>query len=204
MTIQPLKNVNSLTALHRTILNDSYTYQWFTRLIAQPEVRSEVSKDPDIHQCYKTLASNFMQQRVLHLIFWGTVLTLLLLKNYLLLLTVVILVLIPFVKLQKKSREYVALISLKIIKGKYTQDNISQTSLYQLSEQLSREFHIPSIVDIIYHTDKILRYAIIFLGTMLLIIWPIYTFTKLCLILFGCFFAIKFLLHSKPIIKILK
>jgi len=95
-------------------------------------------------------------------------------KNYFAAIPVIIL-LYPCIKLHLRKKECVSQISRHVLSDDYDAAALAKTTLYQICEQYSRRYNIPSLVDAIYHSDNILRHTVFTAFVLIVLILPINT-----------------------------
>jgi hypothetical protein len=76
-------------------------------------------------------------------------------------------------KLFIRKRAVVSQISRELLLLDFPGEALTQKTLYQIAEIYSRRYNIPSLVDTIYHWDRILRTAVLVLSVILTIIYPV-------------------------------
>lgn len=165
--------VSSMTAVVSSIENDRQTYRWFLMFIRLPEIRQKLYEQHTTKGYYNTLK----KIQIIESLFW-LVLALIvegdviychsgaLIKQIWFLFAGGILLVI-LVNLYRKKRKCVAAISEAFLRRDFSSAELERQSLFQICEYFSREYHIPSLVDISAYQDfigrKVLLGAVLFL-----------------------------------------
>jgi len=151
----------TLNGLRSTILMDRYVYRWFLFLITQPAFRAAAIDIGELSARYAVLDKIVLWQRILLLfapfVAWGYLTT----GNWFWIVGAIVLGLAGFKLLQAKRQE-VAHIGVAVIARDFPTDTLAKLTLYQLCEIYSIKFDVLSLVDAIYHLDKIFRFTLLF------------------------------------------
>jgi len=154
------KAVSSMSSVLSSIDNDRQTYRWFLIFLSQPAIRQKLAQQEKIKMQYNRLKSIQRTEVITYLILGLVLLAAYLLKDpWALLLG--ILPFIALVRLFKKNRQCVVAIAEQFLLDNIPNDTLNQQTLYQTCEHLSKEHHIPSLVDIITFQDFVGRKALI-------------------------------------------
>ncbi len=153
--------VCSIKGLRSTILRDYYVYRWFLYLLRQSSLRSELSACQENRIIYEQLGKITRLQWFLGILILGLSMLYLKTKFFLLLISLAVACLCGFKVLAVKKR-YVADLSLHVIERDFPADKLAKTTLYQIGEIFGEKYQVLSLVDAIYHLDKIYRFTLIF------------------------------------------
>jgi hypothetical protein len=177
-TPRRLTQVASLETICRSIAFDPQVERWFEFLILQPAVRNDLlTTSSSFAPCYRRLSQ--MNVLFLGIIFsLGITVPLAIQKPHLFLLGIMIplFVLLHFVTQAKKKNLIV--LCRELLTKSFSAEELKQKTLYQTSEILGARYHVPSIVDKIYHEDYLLRiFFFIWVITGIMILYlPFWTF----------------------------
>lgn len=153
------KYFSSVPAIQNTIRSDFHTFFWFQYLLAQEPVKKQIRSLGEEKE--KTYRSCYALSLLYHLSFYITALSGIL--------TIVKLQVLPLVLtcgltactffLRTRLRNIMAVLALDILHLHYSEEQIPLMTLYQICEQLSRIYRIPSLVDTLFFSDNLMRYA---------------------------------------------
>jgi len=180
-------DVSSMSSILSSIENDRQVYSWFLLLINQPKLIQKLSLKDKTKENYKRLKSGQMAETVSYNILALVMLTACLLKEpWALLLG--ILPLLAMFSLYKKNRKCVVAISEDFLLEHIRPDDLKKQTLFQTCEYVSKEYNIPSLVDIITHQDftarKVLLATFLFIPFVLpLRTWQILLATLIIIII---------------------
>ena len=172
MIIPQQENINSIETMVNSIRTDPSVYRWFSFLIVQPAIRSKFTLDQSIAALYTELKDIVARQRMLYALLLVSLLIICFFKLHLFFLFFsVVIFLVPCIKLYQRRKRSIEQISARIILEDFKDSMLQNMTLYQITERYSQDYNIPSLVDVIYHSDKILRYTffsiLIFMGFIL-------------------------------------
>jgi len=169
---QNTTNVSSLEALTSSIDTDKQVYRWFTLLVSQPSLRSKLTSIKKMKTTYQEIKKIISIQRLIFLFLLGSLLILIVLKQYFLLF-LGLLFSYPLVVLHLKKKRCVMAISQHILSRDFEIEDLCKKTLYQICEIYSKKYKIPSLVDTIYAQDNISRKTIIFTFVFTAWIYPL-------------------------------
>jgi len=178
------RNIFSLETLKNSIRTDSHTFRWFLHLCLQPSLAARTDWDAQDKRYFSRLKSSRLLQKILHsLLFVSVIISAVYSAPFALGIVALIIIFLSLL-LQRRKKYAVVSIASKMVSRDYEITVLQKTSLFQVSEKYSREYHIPSLVDVIYNTDKILRPVIFFLAAFVCLIWPFDSFCQALIIVF--------------------
>ena len=148
--------VSSISSVIGSIDNDRQVYRWFLMFISLSAIQEKLHTQDKTRENYKTLRTVQITEIMTYM-----VIALVITASYLIKLPWLLLLggipLIILVNLFRKNRRLVAMISEQFLLENIRPQELSGQTLYQTCEYLSREYNIPSLVDIITYQDFIAR-----------------------------------------------
>jgi len=158
--------LSSMSSVISSIENDRQVFRWFLTLISLPAVQQKSSANSKTKTLYQELKKIQIAKMISFL-----VLALIIISSCLIKLPWIwlagIFPLVVIAKLFQKNRTCVAAISEQFLIDNIQPGELTQQTLYQTCEKLSRIYNIPSLVDLICHQDftgrKVLVGAIFFI-----------------------------------------
>ena len=159
-------SVSSMPSILSTISNDRQAYRWFLMIISIHEVQEKLSLKNKIKEQYRALRNVQIIKAILYIAF-----PLFMIFSFLLrqpwVLVGEILPLLTLLPLFRTNRQCVVSISEQFLLDNFQPKDLSQQTLYQICEYLSKKYNTPSLVDIITRQDfigrKVLLITILFL-----------------------------------------
>ncbi len=198
-----LEPVTSKDSLYSTILTDDQVNRWFEFLIIQSEVRKVFINDKESGMALKNLFQLRLIKKAVFILLMGSLLACYLL-NDIRIISLSIIFLTLSIILSTKVNRYTASLSLELVKKDFSDQQLSQTTLYVLSESYSKKYNIPSLVDVLTVGDENLRTLIIGLVFGLMVIYPFFTFTQIVVLFTAAYLSLKFLMNSDFFYRTLK
>ncbi len=203
------KIVTSLEAILNSIQTDPQVFRWFSFLIVQPKLKSELSQMENVKKMYGEFENTMAMQRGLVVILCLMLLCLISLRHYLFLLPGLS-SLFLWVLLQNRQKRKTKEIVRYLLSRDFKESELSQKTLFQICEIYSQKYHIPSLVDTIYSLDTISRLTII--GALILIRFIFPTLLNLpplnmlqsIIFIAGSYYLILCLLNTNFVFKYLK
>ena len=202
MDIPRQENVTSIEAIRSTIKIDSQAYQWFAFLIVQPEIKSRLGKNAYIRKLYGDLRKIILIQMIAYLFLLGSLPFIVLLKYYFFLPAAIIPAYFA-TRFHFKKKTCVSKISIHLVSEDFDLSILRNTTLYQICEQYSQRYNIPSLVDAIYRSDITMRYVVFFVSTIALLILS-FPPIPYCLALFFLYHIANALLKTNMVYQRLK
>ncbi len=159
----PLANIPLTTCkgIQSSIQLDHHIYRWFLYLLYQDPIKQDILKGEEQVEEYKQLTLlNFL------LFFIGSgifVLSFFLVSTFNLYTFMGVMVFCIFfyvVYYQKKQR--VSQLGLLLIQKNFSEQELASSTLYQLAEKLSGQYNTVSLVDAIYHLERMYKVAFLF------------------------------------------
>ena len=173
---------------------DKYVGRWFLFLILQPSFKARAAGLTDIQSAYRAIRRS-------GILLWflgggSSVLFLLALetRQYLFVFPAIAGVFFFFKTLDAKKKK-IADVILYFIEQDFPPDILAKTTLYQLGEVYSETYRIPSLVDTIYHLDKIYRFTLVFSFFLVAYITNINVFLVRQFAFFALFFGVAFIVN---------
>ena len=179
-------NVSSMSSVIGSIDNDGQVYRWFLILISLAAVQQKLCVNNKISREYQTLKKIQTTEIAVYLVMvLITAVSCLIKQPWLFLLAGVPLMIL--INLYRKNRRCVAAISERFLLENIQADELNKQTLYQTCEYLSKEYTIPSLVDIITYQDfiarKVLLATVLFLPFIFAFrTWQIWFFTLIILL----------------------
>jgi len=167
MSTAPNQNaISSMSSVISSIENDRQIYRWFLILISLPQIQQKISVNDQIKEKYSALKRIQITEIVIYmLLILITICSYLIKQPWFLLWGILPIVIL--VNLFRKNRGCVAVISEQFLQDNINLTELNQQTLYQTCEYLSKEYKIPSLVDIITFGDfigrKVLLGAVLFI-----------------------------------------
>lgn len=156
----PIPQASSLETIINSIRYDPHVYRWFSLLIDQPRVKERLVADDAAASRQYRLRKGIAFLLALVYALSGILLFLVLkTRNYPLVFFLPVLAYF-LIRLSLRKKEMTAHLSRRLLSLDYPGDSLSSKTLYQIAEIYSRANAIPSLVDTIYHWDRILRWMI--------------------------------------------
>ena len=185
----------SIRGLRSTILIDKYVGRWFLHLISQPSFKARAAGLPAIQSAYRAV-------RRYEIALWGLAgwsslffVLALELKNSFLVFPALAGVFFFSKTLSAKKRK-IADISLYFVEQDFNPETLAQTTLYQIGEIYSERYRIPSLVDAMYHLDKIYRFTLVFSFFLVAYITSINIFILRQVAFVALFFGVALVVNS--------
>lgn len=151
--------ITNLDGLESSILTDAYVYRWFTHLVTQLSFKKRSLGLTKIEDDYRRITLISRLQRVCGLA--AVILFLFYFQSKQLVIVPVFFLAGYFIfKLRSKKKACVTRISIHFIREDFEPEVLKRTTLYQMSELYSQKYGILSLVDAIYHSDKIYRFTL--------------------------------------------
>jgi hypothetical protein len=152
----PASNIETII---NSIIYDPQVYFWFTLLLRQRPVREELIVLDD------SLASDYLKYQrlqgarlVLMLVSGSSFLFFLMSNHYLILFTALACV-VGLIISTRRQKHIIIYLSRRLLLNTFPGDSITCKTLYQVAESYSRIYQIPSMVDVVYQWDCVLRQA---------------------------------------------
>ncbi|MCK5580285.1 MAG: hypothetical protein KAJ18_03335 [Candidatus Omnitrophica bacterium] len=161
MSDQDYKKISSRTAILNSIETDPQTQRWFLFLITQAPVKQQLTNEKKLNSLYAKLKKITCQQNFTYTTFL-CILSLGFIFQQPLVLGPGLILAFLCIKIHSAKKQYIAQISAALIDNDFTEQSLEQNTLFQVGEFYSRKHKIPSLVDTIYHLDKISRAAVLF------------------------------------------
>ena len=201
-TVPNQNSLSSMNSVLKSIENDRQVYLWFLMLISLPDIQQKLSTNSKTKAAYQNLKNIQVAEIITYATLALTIIGPCLIKQpWDLLLGIFPLVIL--INLFRKNRLCVAGISEAFLLANIQADTLNKQTLYQTCENLSKEYNVPSLVDIITNQDfierKILLGAIIFLP----FIHPFKTW-QLLLVILIIFFTTRAIINTSMVLKRLK
>jgi hypothetical protein len=193
--LKHLHSVTSRDSLFSTIQTDDQVNRWFEFLIIQTEVKKSLLNHEGNGISIRQFLKIKLFKNVTFLFLIGSLMSCYWL-NDLRLLYFTFIFLIIFIMLSTKLSKYTSVLSLEFVGKNFNDQQLSQTTLYTLSEFYSDKYKIPSLVDIQTIGDEYLRVLVIGLIFGLMVIYPFFSFTQILCIFTAVFLSIKLLMNS--------
>ena len=185
-------DVSSMSSILSSIENDRQVYSWFLLLIKHPRVLQKHSLNEKTKNEYKRLNSGLMAETVSYNVLALIMVTACLLKEpWALLLG--ILPLLALFSLFKKNKKCVAAISEVFLTEYIRPDDLKKQTLFQTCEYVSKEYTIPSLVDIIAHQDFTARKVLLATFLFIPFVLPLKTWQILLATLIVIFITLTIL-----------
>ena len=172
MTTSFHQTINSMETVLSSIETDRQVYRWFTFLIIQPQTKVKFLNSPEIKQEYLTLKKILINQTILYgalIVLLFIILPIKKLPYLLVFLTFIW----PYWRLQSDKRKCIIRISRHMLSCDFEETELKRKTLYQITEHYSREYKIPSLVDIIYTSDRLARAILLGLVGIICYIYPL-------------------------------
>jgi|GEM_PF-1633841 len=162
--------VSSLNAIVSSIKVDSQVFRWFEFLVSRPAVQAQLSAHPEVAALYSELKKNALAQMLFLTAAVVLAAFVLFTKHYAAALVSGIF-LWPYWQVRNRKVNAIAEISRVLITQDFPEERLAVTTLYQIGEIYSTQFGIPSLVDTIYHLDRIIRIVLlcVFIATWYII-----------------------------------
>lgn len=166
--------VTSPKAILQTIQTDPQVSRWFEFLITRPDFKRNLSTGPGVQFLYQRLTKNRREEKAT-LTLLCTLLIFIVLQPTPLL-CVGLLILHPYFQIKSRKADIIAQIILPVIKTDYPPQQLTVTSLYQITETYGQRYHIPTLVDTICRLDRTARATIfaVLMTTVLILPLPLY------------------------------
>jgi len=158
--------VSSMTSVLSSIEHDRQTYQWFLMLMTLSDIQKDLCGNTAIKQEYQALKKIQIAEILAYLSLALIMAVSCFLKQPLGMLTGAV-PLIVLCRLFRKNRSCVARISREFLVKHILPQELKKQTLYQTCEYLSKQYKIPSLVDVIAGQDFVGRKVI--LGAVLFI-----------------------------------
>ena len=159
-------NVSSMASILASIENDHQVYRWFLLFISLSKIQQKLAIHDDIKQKYQSLKAIQTAEIFSYLAFILILITCYVIKQPLGLLGEALPITLLF-NLFRKNRRCVAGISKQFLEDNIQPEALAGQTLFQTCEILSRQYTLPSLVDIITFQDftgrKVLLASIFFL-----------------------------------------
>ncbi len=198
------ENISNIEALISSIMVDSKVYQWFSFLLNQSELKTRLKNDENTNKLSSQLTNHILKQKILYFLILATLIIGIASNYFLIILLITLLLYLISTRLRHKRKQLVAQISRSIISSDFQGQELTNKTLFQICEIYSQRYSIPSLVDAIYHSDRILRYAIISIIVIQNFIWPIYNDIQNDIFLIAFCLVINALLKTDFVYKRLK
>ncbi len=172
MTTSFHQTINSMETVLSSIETDRQVFRWFTFLIIQPQTKLKFLNSPEIKQEYLTLKKTLINQTILYgalIVLLFIILPIKKLPYLLVFLTFIW----PYWRLQSDKRRCIIKISRHMLSCDFEETELKRKTLYQITEHYSREYKIPSLVDIIYTSDRLARAILLGLVGIICYIYPL-------------------------------
>jgi hypothetical protein len=195
-----IKKISGLKTLLSSINNDYQVYRWFLFLIMSQQVRTKIKELPLWNALYSFLNRYIFIHWLVTTLFLSSLI--IAIKHPFFLLFNIALI-IPLYVLHRNKKRLVVQLAEALLKNDFSQTDLNQKTLYQIAEILSRNYKIPSLVDVIYNADQFIRKSVIFMFVLssfilFLKLWQLY------LIIAATYFIVYLLFNSFFIFKTLK
>jgi len=154
--------ITHIDGIRSTIMTDSYVFRWFTFLVMQPEYKQQSSGQDKIKNSYSAFYRANIIQWLIGLTAGGCLYYFITEKSWLFL-TAGILAWIFVLRCQKIKKSCIADIAVHYLLEDYSQQQVAQMTLYQISERYAKKYNILSIVDAVFGLDSIYRFSILFI-----------------------------------------
>ncbi len=181
--------------LRSTILVDKYVSRWFLFLILQPSFKTRSDGLPGLQSAYRSI-------RRCEILLWclgigmGAFCSLAFeMKSYAVAVPALAGLFLFFRTLTVK-KTHIADISLYFIERDFPPETLAKTTLYQIGEIYSERHEIPSLVDTMYHLDRIYRFTIVFSFFLVAYITSINIFILRQVAFFALFFGVSFVVNQ--------
>lgn len=169
----PLSQVSSLEAIINSIQFDPQVGRWFSLLIEQPVVQEKLKEaNPSIKNDYSALRKIVGLQIFLNIVSLLSLCLYCWSKKYFYLLPLLPLI-YSTLKILSQKKILRGQISRQLLVLDFPGDSLPSKSLYQIAETYSRIYQIPSLVDTIYHWDRIFPMALVICYFGINAIWPL-------------------------------
>lgn len=157
------RTVSTIEALKSSIMTDPQVFRWFAFLIARPPVRDRLSHKQGAQTLYVKLRRNNFIANLLYFLLAACLAAVFFSRQYYYWAGAAILGgIIARANLLRKR--CVAQIGGRLISDQI--EDFERKTLFQISEVLSRSYHIPSLIDILCHLDNVRRRVL--MGTFVL------------------------------------
>ena len=160
-------------SLASSIGTDPFVLRWFTYLVAQPAARSRLAVWGESKKEYLTLKKNFINQIILYFSAGG-ILCWTIFSQHRLYLLLLICLIYPWFKFSTIQKQCVQKIGLTLLTYHFDETTLCHKTLYQIGEELSRQYRISSLVDTIYAWDNFWRQMILMIALGAIIAYYIF------------------------------
>ncbi len=185
----------TMEGLRSSILVDKYVSRWFLFLIQQPSFKARAVGLPGLQSSYRII-------RRRELLLWGLAAGICVscfwafeTKNYVFAVPALAGAVI-FSRTLRAKKKQIADVSLYFIEQDFPPDVLAKTTLYQIGEVYGEAYKIPSLVDTIYHLDRIYRVALVFSFFWVAYITNINVFIFRQIAFFALFFGVAFVVNQ--------
>ncbi len=168
----PKSPLSSLPSLTSSIATDFEVYRWFSWLVIQPMVQSQLKSQPENISLYQKLRKNIFWQRILYGCISIGLMAIIFSKQYFFAWGAIP-CLVMVIALYLLKRKCIIELSSALLKKDFEAKGLSGKTLYQMSEIYSREYHTLSLVDAIYHWERLSRKAVMFAFILTSFIYPL-------------------------------
>lgn len=161
MAISPSDIFTTKEGIKETIQNDPFTFRWFCHLMKQSVMKEYIFQNKEMRQHYQSFMAMIWLQWLLDIIVitfafvfliephWGFVLGFLF-------------SLFCRVKLRRYYKRRISNVGLYLIEREFTEEKMKRETFFYICETLAERAKTFSLVDAIYHQDKIYRFMVIF------------------------------------------
>jgi hypothetical protein len=166
-----IKKITTFEAVEQTIHKDNKVLRWFLLLISHPPIRQHLCQLYDNQQAFSQLKKALWVQQLINIGILGLVIVIIVKPS-----TVWLGVAIAFIFLgaqsNRRKKHAIALISRRLLETDFSSQQLEHLSLYQIGEVYSERFHIPSLVDVLFHQDQWGRWTMLAAFGLICIINP--------------------------------
>ena len=141
MSIPIYKKVSSLEAIVSTIKTDQQVLRWFLFLISQPVIQAKLKNTDQMATLYSNLKRTISRQRSLYQIIFCSGLFIFFLNQWIYF-WLGIIALYPCIKLYRTKKSLVVKISSYLISSDFRGNDLSEKTLFQISELYSKKYQI--------------------------------------------------------------
>lgn len=171
MTTADFKNPTTIESIKSSIDTDTHVYRWFLNLILQPSVRQQFDGIDGPEQTYATLRAVMRVQGTVAGLF-----LLIMLLGYFLkdpaYFWVSAFLMYPIFRLHMKKKHCVISITERLFETDPEKTLLMKQTLYKTCEQYSRKHKVPSMVDYICFSNRILRWTLLIGFVLTIVVLP--------------------------------
>ncbi len=156
MTISNKKTVSSPEALLSSIARDRHVHRWFTFLITHRDVKAKLSVEENIKKLYNELRTSTIRKRLLLTAILCCLCPVVFLNQYVYI-AILALLIYHYIAIRSRNKKQVIKISEYMLFKDFERSDICEKTLYQIGEEYSRKYSIPSLVDAVSGIDSALQ-----------------------------------------------